>query len=230
MGVRKGRLAFARHEARQKGDARYINDPKTAIKEACSIMALAWRAIDPEARTPSDGFCEKCPHGPGAGGEQYYRNAGLALAYIRLAVLRQLKRDGINVPDGFDPRCGREKDDVSKRCPDVYRDIIDPAVDLRCVLKEGHGSQHQYVTVQRVKEAVATTLRDSARRCGVHCGSGDHRCMLSSCHSGDHEYEDNSVRAASPCHEIFNTASDSHPCVRSAGHDGLHRTGYGTSW
>lgn len=75
---------------------------KGAIREACRIMALAFRSIDDDH--PSDGFCEECPfHGAS------YRNDGRILDYMRVAVLEKLKRDGFKIADGFDPETGRER-------------------------------------------------------------------------------------------------------------------------
>lgn len=76
-----------------------------AIKEACSIVALAYRSIGDYSHA-SDGFCQTCQdqHGPAWG----FSNAGLTLEYVRLAVLTALKRDGITIHAGFDPTTGKE--------------------------------------------------------------------------------------------------------------------------
>jgi len=77
-----------------------------AIKDACSIVALAYRSIGDYSHA-SDGFCQTCQdqHGPGWGP---YQNQGRVLEYVRLAVLTALKRDGITIHRGFDPATGKE--------------------------------------------------------------------------------------------------------------------------
>jgi len=64
-----------------------------AITEACKIVALAYHSIG-NYEDASDGFCDECI----ARGMEF-RNAGGALAYVRSAVVRQLKADG---HEGFD--------------------------------------------------------------------------------------------------------------------------------
>ncbi len=73
-----------------------------AIREACSIVALAYRSIGDYSR-PSDGFCNVCkPWG-------HFQNDGHILDYVRLAVVEKLKRDGFDIyTAGFDPITGKE--------------------------------------------------------------------------------------------------------------------------
>ena len=75
---------------------------KEAIREACSIVGLAYYSID-NHRHASDGFCDRCP--VGEWGE--YRNDGIALDYVRRAVVEKLQRDGHKIARGFD-NDGRE--------------------------------------------------------------------------------------------------------------------------
>jgi hypothetical protein len=76
-----------------------------AIKEACSIVALAYRSIG-DYRHASDGFCQTCKdqHGPAWG----FANQGFTLDYVRQAVVAALKRDGFTIHKGFDPETGKE--------------------------------------------------------------------------------------------------------------------------
>ena len=64
-----------------------------AIKEACTIVAMAYHTLADYADA-SDGFCSECRMG-----KQYdeYRNDGQALTYIREAVRERLKRDGYEI-------------------------------------------------------------------------------------------------------------------------------------
>ena len=80
-----------------------MNQPE-AIREACSIVALAFHSIG-DYRSPSDGFCDQCPNHHST----HYQNAGRTLKYVRLAVLKQLKRDGYKIHKGFNARTGKEK-------------------------------------------------------------------------------------------------------------------------
>lgn len=85
-----------------------------AITEACEITALVYHSIG-KYRHAADGFCDKCPAArrerdfPGAPPSVLYRNEGRVFAYIRKAVLAQLKKDGYAVAEGFDTRTGRCK-------------------------------------------------------------------------------------------------------------------------
>lgn len=74
-----------------------------AIREACSIVALAFHSIGDYSR-PSDGFCDRCPYS----GTPHYSNSGHILEYVRLATLARLKADGYEIDKGFDPETGRE--------------------------------------------------------------------------------------------------------------------------
>lgn len=76
-----------------------------AIKEACSIVALAYRSIGDYSHA-SDGFCDKCQADRSPAWT--FQNQGFALEYVRLAVLTALKRDGITIHKGFDPHTGKE--------------------------------------------------------------------------------------------------------------------------
>jgi hypothetical protein len=71
-----------------------------AIKEACAIVALAYHSVG-EYTHSSDGFCGCSPF-------ENYQNDGIALNYVREAVLQRLAKDGCKVADGFDPITGRE--------------------------------------------------------------------------------------------------------------------------
>ena len=75
-----------------------------AIREACRIVALAYRSIG-DFSEPSDGFCDLCPF---SDDPVSYRNAGRALEYVRLAVVAKLKADGHEVAKGFNPETGKE--------------------------------------------------------------------------------------------------------------------------
>jgi len=65
-----------------------------AIREACSIVAMAYRSIGDYSQ-PSDGFCSGCP--PQEHPDWNYQNAGQALQYVRTAVVRALAEDGHTV-------------------------------------------------------------------------------------------------------------------------------------
>ena len=84
-----------------------------AIREACRIMALVYRSID-DYTYASDGFCMDCPsmRTEKAGTNRYaqntYRNDGKVFAYVRRAVLKQLKEDGYTIHPAFDPDTGEE--------------------------------------------------------------------------------------------------------------------------
>jgi hypothetical protein len=76
-----------------------------AIKDACSIVSLAYRSIGDYSHA-SDGFCHTCvnKHGPTWG----FANQGFVLNYVRRAVVAALKLDGFTIPKGFDPETGKE--------------------------------------------------------------------------------------------------------------------------
>ncbi len=74
-----------------------------AIRNACETMALAYRSIGDYSKA-SDGFCYECEDRQGSGWT--YSNQGEALAYVRNAVLQQLKRDGFAIDEGYDPETG----------------------------------------------------------------------------------------------------------------------------
>lgn len=81
------------------------------IREMCSIMALAWNAIDPEWKNSCDGFCDSCPFGIRRTDEQiepYYRNTGDAVKFVRTAVVEKIKRDGLKIARGWNPKTGEE--------------------------------------------------------------------------------------------------------------------------
>ena len=81
------------------------------IREACRIMALAYRSIG-DFSEPSDGFCDLClfSSDPFA-----YRNTGKALEYVRLAVVAKLKADGHEIAKGFDPETGERDLSLCRR-------------------------------------------------------------------------------------------------------------------
>lgn len=62
-----------------------------AIKEACGIVGMAYHSIGDYSH-PSDGFCREC-----VGRGLSYQNAGVALEYVRRAVIEKLQRDGFTV-------------------------------------------------------------------------------------------------------------------------------------
>lgn len=74
------------------------------IQELCAIKSLAWNAIDPNSTTACDCICSKRPIKDHSG----FRHSDLSLDYVRKAVLRALKEDGLKVPKGFDPETGKE--------------------------------------------------------------------------------------------------------------------------
>ena len=76
-----------------------------AIREACSIVSLAYRSVG-DYSTASDGFCDECEGRVGADGN--YSNQGFALQYVREAVLQKLHRDGHTVHAAFDKDTGIE--------------------------------------------------------------------------------------------------------------------------
>ena len=82
-----------------------------AIREVCSIVALAYHSIGNYSQ-PSDGFCDMCPSGKH--GAWSYQNAGRAIDYVRRAVVLLLHSDGHSIPDGFDPVTGKECEEVSR--------------------------------------------------------------------------------------------------------------------
>ncbi len=75
-----------------------------AIREACRIVALAYKSIG-DYRHASDGFCDLCPN---SGDPESFRNEGKAIEYVRLAVVARLKADGYGIAEGFDPETGKE--------------------------------------------------------------------------------------------------------------------------
>jgi len=81
-------------------------DREAAIAEACSITALVYHSIGDYSHA-SDGFCAKCAARDFAHLTDY-RNAGRTLAYVRLAAVEKLQRDGFRIAQGFDPSTGRE--------------------------------------------------------------------------------------------------------------------------
>lgn len=76
-----------------------------AIRETCSIIALAYHSIG-DYSEPSDGFCDKCEKLHGI--LWNYQNSGKTIQYVREAVLKALKADGHKVVAGFDPITGKE--------------------------------------------------------------------------------------------------------------------------
>ena len=77
-----------------------------AIREACSIVGLVYYSIGDFSHA-SDGFCASCQANQGRG--WHYANQGIALAYVRQAVLAALKRDGYRIHENFDPTTGKER-------------------------------------------------------------------------------------------------------------------------
>lgn len=82
-----------------------------ALEESCAVFALAYMSIG-NFKRPADGFCTKCAFGirpalmpvqPG------FKNHGHIIAYVRRAVVKQLKADGCKIAKGFDKSTGREK-------------------------------------------------------------------------------------------------------------------------
>lgn len=81
-------------------------DREQAIKAACEIVALAYHAVGDYTHA-SDGFCHECPQQTGqAKWAGSYRNDGIALDWVRRAVVERIEREGMQVPIGFD-RAGR---------------------------------------------------------------------------------------------------------------------------
>lgn len=80
-----------------------IERQKEVIRDLCSLQALVWNCLDPNATTSSDCFCEK----QSMKGESY-RHENLSLEYIRNAVVEKLKADGYTFPEGYEPVLGRE--------------------------------------------------------------------------------------------------------------------------
>ena len=76
-----------------------------AIREACSIVSLAYRSMG-DYSTASDGFCEECEANQSP--LSNYSNQGFALQYVREAVLLKLELDGYSVDNRFDPNTGQE--------------------------------------------------------------------------------------------------------------------------
>jgi hypothetical protein len=75
-----------------------------AIREACSIVALAFHSMG-DYSSASDGFCGDCPAAKHR--EWGYSNDGKALEYVRMAVLKALKADGFKIDHNFDPKTGK---------------------------------------------------------------------------------------------------------------------------
>ena len=67
-----------------------------AIQHACETVSLAYISIG-DFSEPSDCFCDN---------SRDYQNEGKALAYVRKAVLAQLKTDGFTIAYEFDPETG----------------------------------------------------------------------------------------------------------------------------
>lgn len=78
-----------------------------AIQAACSITSLAFHSIRDYSKA-SDGFCDVCRRYRELDGLGNYQNQGETLAYVRLAVLNALKRDGYKISPIFDPDTGKE--------------------------------------------------------------------------------------------------------------------------
>ena len=76
-----------------------------AIREACSIVSLAYRSVG-DYSTASDGFCDECEANQSP--LSNYSNQGFALQYVREAVLLKLELDGYNVHEAFDKDTGIE--------------------------------------------------------------------------------------------------------------------------
>ena len=70
-----------------------------AIREACEIVGLAYGVIG-DYTSASDGFCDKCTERLGP--DWPYQNGGVALAYVRKAVVEKLKADGYEVPSAIE--------------------------------------------------------------------------------------------------------------------------------
>ena len=69
------------------------------IREACSIVALAYRSIGDYSHA-SDGFCGDCTALHGVG--WHYENQGQALDYVRSAVVARLLADGHSIHPAWD--------------------------------------------------------------------------------------------------------------------------------
>ena len=76
-----------------------------AIKEACNIVGLAYHSVGDYSHA-SDGFCDECEKHQSR--LSSYANQGKALAYVRKAVLNQLKADGFEIDGRFDQGTGEE--------------------------------------------------------------------------------------------------------------------------
>ena len=68
------------------------------IREMCLITAMVYHSIG-DYEWPSDGFCDLCP--ASKYDEWNFRHAGKTIDYVREAVVEKLKRDGIEIADGF---------------------------------------------------------------------------------------------------------------------------------
>lgn len=79
-------------------------DPEETIEEVCSIVSMAYAAMG-DYTLSSDGFCRKCPARISKGWS--YVNSGVAVDYVREAVVEKLARDGYAIPEGYDAN-GRE--------------------------------------------------------------------------------------------------------------------------
>lgn len=74
------------------------------MNEACAILALAFHSIGDYTK-PNDGFCSRCP---AQHGSVDFQSGGEVLAYVRLAVVEKLTRDGHAIHQGFDDVTGKE--------------------------------------------------------------------------------------------------------------------------
>jgi hypothetical protein len=76
-----------------------------AIKDACSIVSLAYRSIGDYSHA-SDGFCHTCINTHSLSWS--FANQGFALDYVRRAVVASLTLDGFTIHANFDPETGKE--------------------------------------------------------------------------------------------------------------------------
>jgi len=67
---------------------------KEVIKEACEIVGLAYNSIR-DYSTASDCFCRDDID------DDYYRNDGAAISYVRQAVIKALQEDGYKIPEVY---------------------------------------------------------------------------------------------------------------------------------
>jgi hypothetical protein len=80
-----------------------IQSREHAVRAACKIQALVNHSAGDYGH-PADCFCSE-----GLQAGVIFRNDGATIAYIRRAVVDQLKRDGYSISKWFDSRTGKFK-------------------------------------------------------------------------------------------------------------------------